>query len=130
MKNDNSKQYFGGVTSDYKAATAKDDAKRVFFKKNVDGTYAMIELGKTDITAGNDEVNYSGLIKYDANKWSVNTTTAVFDAASATLDELNAPYSAVTVDFNALSESLEAVARHATFNSEEEIGRASCRERV
>ena len=41
------------------------------------------------------------------------------DAASATLDELNAPYSAVTVDFNALSESLEAVARHATFNSEE-----------
>lgn len=42
-----------------------------------------------------------------------------FDAASATLDELNAPYSAVTVDFNALSESLEAVARHATFNSEE-----------
>ena len=119
LKNDNSKQYFGGVTSDYKAATAKDDAKRVFFKKNVDGTYAMIELGKTDITAGNDEVNYSGLIKYDANKWSVNTTTAVFDAASATLDELNAPYSAVTVDFNALSESLEAVARHATFNSEE-----------
>ena len=76
-------------------------------------------MGKTDITAGNDEVNYSGLIKYDANKWSVNTTTAVFDAASATLDELNAPYSAVTVDFNALSESLEAVARHATFNSEE-----------
>ena len=119
LKNDNSKQYFGGVTSDYKAATAKDDAKRVFFKKNVDGTYAMIELGKTDITAGNDEVNYSGLIKYDANKWSVNTTTAVFDAASATLDELNAPYSAVTVDFNALSESLEAVARHATLNSEE-----------
>lgn len=119
LKNDNSKQYFGGVTSDYKAATAKDDAKRVFFKKNVDGTYAMIELGKTDITAGNDEVNYSGLIKYDANKWSVNTTTAVFDAASATLEELNAPYSAVTVDFNALSESLEAVARHATFNSEE-----------
>lgn len=46
LKNDNSKQYFGGVTSDYKAATAKDDAKRVFFKKNVDGTYAMIELGK------------------------------------------------------------------------------------
>ena len=79
----------------------------------------MIELGKPILQLENDEVNYSGLIKYDANKWSVNTTTAVFDAASATLDELNAPYSAVTVDFNALSESLEAVARHATFNSEE-----------
>ncbi|MBP3641826.1 MAG: hypothetical protein J6J40_08360 [Parabacteroides sp.] len=118
LKNDNSKQYFGGVTSDYKAATAKDDAKRVFFKKNADGTYAMIVLGKTNITAGNDGVNYSGLIKYDAKKWSVNTTTAVFDN-SATLDKLDAPYSAVTVDFNALSESLEAVARHATFNSEE-----------
>ena len=118
LKNDNSKQYFGGVTSDYKAATAKDDAKRVFFKKNADGTYAMIVLGKTNITGGNDGANYGGLIKFNANKWSVNTTTALFDN-SATLDELDAPYSAVTVDFNALSESLEAVARHATFNSEE-----------
>lgn len=120
LQNDNSKQYFGGTGSDYKAANDKDNAQRLFFKKNADGTYAMMRFTKTAITTGStDADNYKAVVKADANKWSVNTSSASFEAGTATLDELDAPYSAVTVDFNALSESLEAVARHATFNSEE-----------
>ncbi len=119
LKNDNSKQYFGGVASDYKAANDKDNAQRLFFKKNADGTYAMMRFTKAQISLTTDALSYSAVVKADAKKWSVNTSSASFEAGTATLDELDAPYSAVTVDFNALSESLEAVARHATFNSEE-----------
>ena len=119
LKNDNSKQYFGGVASDYKAANDKDNAQRLFFKKNADGTYAMMRFAKAQISLATDALSYSAVVKADAKKWSVNTSSASFEAGTATLDELDAPYSAVTVDFNALSESLEAVARHATFNSEE-----------
>ena len=119
LKNDNSKQYFGGVASDYKAANDKDNAQRLFFKKNADGTYAMMRFTKAQISLATDALSYSAVVKADAKKWSVNTSSASFEAGTATLDELDAPYSAVTVDFNALSESLEAVARHATFNSEE-----------
>ena len=119
LKNDNSKQYFGGVASDYKAANDKDNAQRLFFKKNADGKYAMMRFAKAQISLATDALSYSAVVKADAKKWSVNTSSASFEAGTATLDELDAPYSAVTVDFNALSESLEAVARHATFNSEE-----------
>ena len=119
LKNDNSKQYFGGVASDYKAANDKDNAQRLFFKKNADGTYAMMRFTKAQISLTTDALSYSAVVKADAKKWSVNTSSASFEAGTATLDELDAPYSAITVDFNALSESLEAVARHATFNSEE-----------
>ena len=119
LKNDNSKQYFGGVASDYKAANDKDNAQRLFFKKNADGTYAMMRFTKVQISLATDALSYLAVVKADAKKWSVNTSSASFEAGTATLDELDAPYSAVTVDFNALSESLEAVARHATFNSEE-----------
>ncbi len=120
LKNDNSKQYFGGTANDYKAANDKDNAQRLFFKKNADGTYAMMRFTKVAITTGpTDADNYKAVVKADANKWSVNTSSASFEAGTATLGELDAPYSAVTVDFDALSESLEAVARHATFNSEE-----------
>lgn len=116
--NNNVKTYFGGVAddADYVAADDKDtQAKRCYFKQNVDGTYALITADKP--AGANDAVKYATVVKGNIAKMSVDVAGEEF--ATTEVLSADAAYSNITVDFNAFTESLESVARHATLNSED-----------
>lgn len=98
-----------------KTLVAKATAQRYIFKKNVNGTYAMMAVS---ISGADDAAKYISAIKSNATKVNVDIATAAFIPATATLDQ-DATYSNVTVDFNRLAVSLESVARHATLDSED-----------
>ncbi|RHO69324.1 hypothetical protein DW083_15190 [Parabacteroides sp. AF48-14] len=116
--NNNVKTYFGGVADDedYVAAADKDaNAKRCYFKKNVDGTYALITAGKP--VGVDDAAKYKTVVKGNIAKMSVNVAGETF--ATTEVLSADAAYSNITVDFNTFTESLESVARHATLDSED-----------
>ena len=112
--NNGKKQYLAGIANDEDYKAKADDAKRYYFKKNVNGTYALIALAKTAQTK--EAEKYKEVIKGEAVKYSVDPATSLF-VTTAKLNE--GSYADVTVDFNSFTESLESVARHATFNGGE-----------
>ncbi|WP_297903583.1 DUF6383 domain-containing protein [uncultured Parabacteroides sp.] len=92
-----------------------DDLHRVVFKKNTNGTYAVIIV--TDkLDAEDAEDNYSEVVKANAQKLYVESANSIFSQIAVASDK---DYSNVTISLNSLGESLEAAPRHATLNSEE-----------
>ena len=112
--NNGVKQYLAGIGNDENYEAKADDAQRYYFKKNVNGTYALIALDKTAQAKEADK--YKEVIKGDAVKYSVDPAASKF-INTVKLNE--GSYADVTVDFNSFTESLESVARHATFNGGE-----------
>ena len=92
-----------------------DDLHRVVFKKNANGTYAVIIV--TDkLDADDAKDNYVEVVKADAQKLYVESANSTFSQIAVANDK---DYSKVTISLNSLGESLEAAPRHATLNSEE-----------